>query len=181
MKKHSPRQAYIMSEELITSDIPEWIKTLREKLYKEDRHPNQDEYIVIVNPESKYSSFCEAFVNPLHLKSTYTGEPLFSFLDKGMFAMSVEEFTKYSTSLLSQKYNMENTEEITEARYYDLLECLPPENWVGKTFRMMEYQTSNYTTHCTKVGGKYFSCILPNTTKYEDWIKYIRENKLQVA
>ena len=51
-------------------------------------------------------------------------------------------------------------EEVTEDRYWEMLECLPPQmfKWFkgGNIFRMSEYQTGNITDHFMELDWKFY-------------------------
>ena len=63
-------------------------------------------------------------------------------------------------------------QEITEEKWWDALEVLPPEKWQTvagvEIFRMMEYTTGDITSHYARIGDRYFSRNLPISTKYRD-------------
>lgn len=54
---------------------------------------------------------------------------------------------------------MAKIHKIDKARYWEMLEVLPPENWVQCTgfehFRMMEYSSGTLTTSFGKMGEQY--------------------------
>ncbi len=69
--------------------------------------------------------------------------------------------------------------EITEEKYWEMLEVLPPEKWETvagvNIFRMMEYWTADVTAHYAKYQGKYFAARRRASQKYEDFAKEIKE------
>lgn len=46
--------------------------------------------------------------------------------------------------------------EIDEDRYMEMLEILPPMNWIGGTFMLCEFSFGNYTEIFCKIGKRYF-------------------------
>lgn len=68
--------------------------------------------------------------------------------------------------------------EATQEDYWEALECLPPENFVGGCFRMMEYTTGLYTTHWIKRGDRFF-CATRKAVAF--WAGYLAELELQLA
>ena len=64
-------------------------------------------------------------------------------------------------------------EEITEERYEEMLNVLPPEKWQTvngvSIFRMSEYYTSNITSHFAKFSDRYFAGrFRTNEPSYEE-------------
>jgi hypothetical protein len=63
-------------------------------------------------------------------------------------------------SIKEDKEYLKDWKEITEERFNDMLECLPPEKWernaLGQMFRMCEYYTGNITSHFAEINGRYF-------------------------
>jgi hypothetical protein len=72
-------------------------------------------------------------------------------------ALSPEELTpvveRYEQSLCKP------FEEITEEKYWDLLECLPPERYNGNSFFMSECYYGTLYRFCFRLNGKYYSAL----------------------
>lgn len=78
-----------------------------------------------------------------------------------------------------------NYERITKEKWWDALEVLPPENWRkvngAEIFRIMEYYTSNITSHYIRVGDNHYTVMHRNTKPYteiaEEVSKLINKSK----
>lgn len=69
-------------------------------------------------------------------------------------------------------------EEITEERFLEMLNVLPPENWVQhgdwEGFRISEYMTGNLTYHYVRRGERFFTaCRACSKTAYEQLLAEI--------
>jgi hypothetical protein len=79
--------------------------------------------------------------------------------------------------------------EIDKEEYNEMLEVLPPEKWSNgpdfSMFRMMEYYTSNWTSHYCRIrmNGemRYFAATRQNTDKYADLTREITEQFKKTA
>lgn len=73
----------------------------------------------------------------------------------------------------------EPPKEITRQRFWELLEVLPPADWMqdGSTesFRVIECQTDDLYTWCARVGDRYFEMIAPKKTTHAQIIKLVME------
>ena len=62
-------------------------------------------------------------------------------------------------------------QEVTEERYYELLNVLPPQKWQTvrgvNLFRLCEYTIDNITLHVAKLDGRYFTAERQTSTAYE--------------
>lgn len=65
--------------------------------------------------------------------------------------------------------------QISEERYNDMLNCLPPKNRVSGAFMMCEYYTSNITSFYLIVDNKYFTAQRRDTVKYTECASEIRK------
>jgi hypothetical protein len=68
--------------------------------------------------------------------------------------------------------NGEKAHEITEERFWEMLEVLPPAKWTrradSESFMVIECQTANLYTWCARVGDKYYEMIAPNDCTHRD-------------
>ena len=74
--------------------------------------------------------------------------------------------------------------EITEERFHEMLNVLPPENWHRENgwevFRMVEYTCGNITDHFVRFGDHYFTtCRAIGAGVYQSIIEEIRAGKFQ--
>jgi hypothetical protein len=92
----------------------------------------------------------------------------------------------WSEFLKEQKKNEDENiitgpQEITEEKFNDMLEILPPKNLIVQgsfiAFMMCEYFTSNITNYYIKTGGKYYTATKRDTTSYRDLIEEINQEK----
>jgi len=69
--------------------------------------------------------------------------------------------------------------EIDKDNWWEMLEVLPPENWINRVgfeaFRIMEYDTSNITGHYFRIGKRYFTAHRRNTQDYISMLKEIEK------
>ena len=68
--------------------------------------------------------------------------------------------------------NGEPAKEITEERFWYLLEVLPPAKWTrlpsSESFMVIECQTGNLYTWCARVRDAYYEMIAPYNSTHED-------------
>lgn len=74
--------------------------------------------------------------------------------------------------------------EITEEEYDEMLNVLPPENWVRRNgwsvFRMCEYYTGRITSHYVSMGGRFYHTRREaGHGVYEAIIEEIRQGKIE--
>ena len=54
-------------------------------------------------------------------------------------------------------------EEIKKGKFIEMLDVLPPMNWImkpeGQCFALCEFQSGSYTSHYCETGGKYYHAI----------------------
>jgi len=66
---------------------------------------------------------------------------------------------------IEKKRFLVDPEEITEKKYYNMFECLPPCRYSTSNdrqcegFYMSEFFTGNWTQHLCRIGNRYFSAI----------------------
>jgi len=112
----------------------------------------------------------------------YSGEKVSEYLER-----KGPEYNLVSLQYACEKIEEENTKqyinpwvEIKRGEYWEMLEVLPPENWVIRAgfeaFRMMEYTTSNITGHYVRIGSRYFTADRRNT---QDYISMLNEIEKQ--
>lgn len=110
----------------------------------------------------------------------YTKKPASDFLKEhpGSVVISFEHALKLiaeAEDLIYQK----PWREISEEKYWDALECLPPEKWEtcnGVTFfRSMEYETGLITAHYAKTEGKYYFALRRVCSSYDKLTKEIQK------
>lgn len=69
--------------------------------------------------------------------------------------------------------------EITEAQFYEALECLPPINWIHKgdseTFKMSEFVSGRITGIYARIGKRHFRFNDVNSMKHVEIIEKITE------
>jgi hypothetical protein len=96
----------------------------------------------------------------------------------GKFTEATEEeidtlFAEHRNSLISE------FTEITEDRYFDMLECLPPKRWHTcegvEIFYMCECYTDDLYTCCGGYKGKYFSALRPIREESKNLSNLIKE------
>jgi len=81
----------------------------------------------------------------------------------------------------TKKYCLKPWIEINKGEWWEMLEVLPPENWIRSAyghwegFRMMEYDTSNITGHYFRIEKRYFTASRRNTQNYSDLYKEIEK------
>jgi hypothetical protein len=141
-------------------------------------HTHETKYII--DPSVKFTGACETTIT--HEKGT---QPKYvdysSYLhndDKGN--LTFEEYKKklnkpqliiIDPEEMQKKYWQpyydslkSDWSEITEKRFNDLLECLPPQRWTstgrkGSFFFMMEAYTADLHTCCVQIDEKYYSSL----------------------
>lgn len=68
--------------------------------------------------------------------------------------------------------------EVTEERFWDMLEVLPPVSWVRfageETFKLSERTIGNITLICARIGQKYYEYQGDIRTDHNDIIKHIQ-------
>lgn len=78
----------------------------------------------------------------------------------------------YIETLRNFEQQLGKIEEITEERWYEALECLPPEKWINcnkvEIFRMREYEIENITRHYMRHGKRYFSALYRTSASYSE-------------
>ena len=105
-----------------------------------------------------------------HLR--YTGEKVSEYLKrKGPeYNLVSFEYACKKIEEINEKRYINPWLEIKRGEYWDMLEVLPPENWVIRAgfeaFRMMEYTTSNITGHYIRIDNRYFTAQRRNTQNY---------------
>jgi hypothetical protein len=61
------------------------------------------------------------------------------------------------------EYTPGPAKEITEERFLDMLNCLPPSRWIRgadvETFHVCERLTENYVSWFIRIGDQYFECV----------------------
>ena len=79
---------------------------------------------------------------------------------------------------LNTKQFIKPFHEISEEKYMEMLECLPPEKWQTvdgvNIFRMSEYTTGIITGHYASYEGKYYTAERRTTTPYAEIAKEIK-------
>ena len=69
--------------------------------------------------------------------------------------------------------------EISEARYHEMLGCLPPEKWETvdgvNIFRLCEYTSGNYTRHFMRYQNRFFETTTHTGLPYEVLAKETKE------
>lgn len=110
--------------------------------------------------------------------SNHLGEGIDKILSKGYELMPFSKALELMKIAENEKV-VSNWEEITEDRFDEMLNVLPPENWIrqGKyqEFRMCEYYTSDITSHYFKFGDRYFAALRRNTEKFDQHFKEIEK------
>lgn len=128
-------------------------------------------------------------------KSTYVSEIIFS--TKEVLEKYLERFEKeYWKENIFHNNNWENFveklnknarkkyckgwSEIDKARYWEMLEVLPPEKYTRaegvEIFRMSEYMEGNITNHFMRKWNKYYEGYF-DTTDYWSILNLIKENE----
>ena len=123
-----------------------------------------------------------------HLQTTITngyadytnGKRPEAYLDElgpGYACLPIDQALELIAKAEKEKYLDAPWEEITEEKWFEWLEVLPPENWKNvdgvDIFRLCEYQTSNITRHCARynAGGKpmnrYFTSLRRTSEPYK--------------
>ncbi len=100
--------------------------------------------------------------------SQYSKKPKAHYIKEGFEIYDTWEEVSKIIHDLETKRLIGNWEEITEERHDDMLNCLPPKNWVSGAFMMCEYYTSNITSFYLIVNNRYFTARRRDTTKYTD-------------
>ena len=76
-----------------------------------------------------------------------------------------------------RKNNGEPAHEVDEARFWDMLEVLPPEKWTrredSESFMVIECMTANLYTWLARLGDRYFEMIAPNDCKHADIMRNV--------
>lgn len=67
--------------------------------------------------------------------------------------------------------------EVSEERYWYLLEVLPPCKFDGKSFYISEADTEDLHTWCAEVEGKYFELVASKFKSNAEIYKIIRESQ----
>jgi hypothetical protein len=73
----------------------------------------------------------------------------------GAIEVSLEEASIQIAKAAKLKY-ITDPIEIDEDQYMEMLEMLPPMNWIGGTFMLCEFSFDNYTKIFCKIGKRYF-------------------------
>lgn len=80
---------------------------------------------------------------------------------------------------IEEKTFITGISEITEEKWYDMLEVLPPEKWctVGSVniFRMLEYITTDITAHYMRFNKRYFTANYRTTIDYTEIANNVKE------
>ena len=86
--------------------------------------------------------------------------------NKGRYVISSEEFTK----LLQDHENNQKTKpvQITEERYMDMLEVLPPERWHDGFFHVSEHIRGNLVSWFMQKDDKYYEFVEADSISKED-------------
>lgn len=76
-----------------------------------------------------------------------------------------------------RKNNGEPAHEVTEQRFMEMLEVLPPGNWTrredSESFMVIECQTANLYTWLARLGDRYFEMIAPGDCKHADIMRSV--------
>jgi hypothetical protein len=77
-----------------------------------------------------------------------------------------------------EKFNLLNPVEITEGQYYEMLECLPPEQYKsteeGTSFKISERTFGNITACFVHKNSKYYEVMARTHTKHEELLAVCR-------
>ena len=76
-----------------------------------------------------------------------------------------------------RKNNGEPAHEVTEQRFMEMLEVLPPGNWTrredSESFMVIECMTANLYTWLARLGDRYFEMIAPGDSKHADIMRNV--------
>ena len=104
------------------------------------------------------------------LAKDYTVEQYLKKLEDGYSCIPLDEAIEKITAIRTDKY-IKPWDEITEVRYAEMLEVLPPEKWLSvngvNIFRLCEYTDSTITMHFGSINGRYFQAHKFITDRYE--------------
>ena len=109
--------------------------------------PGEGHIIDLATPDGKSTVYAET---PAELCKRYPGAVLMPFEDACQ-AINTIEHARYGVPPV----------EITEERFLEMLECLPPCRWVrlaeSEAFYMSEFETGLWTGHYCRIGERYFA------------------------
>ena len=93
----------------------------------------------------------------------------------------MESIDRYKTM---RENKGEPARQVNEARWFDMLEVLPPENWTrrkeSESFMVIECQTANLYTWLVRVGtgdsATYWELVAPDTSTHADMLQRVSED-----
>ena len=96
----------------------------------------------------------------------YYGTPEEYFLEQGYLIVTEEEFEPIHEKYLNDMCN--NWKEITEDKFEDALNVLPPMRWENGGFFISERYTSDVTNFYQQIGNRYFTSYQRLSYKRDD-------------
>lgn len=109
---------------------------------------------------------------------SYTGKTIDEYIhDKGISHVTFltdEDFQVIYEARQIERF-VSKPEVITKQQWWDMLGCLPPQDWkryaTSESFRMCEYTTSNITGTYCRIGDVYYSFADVDTLSHEQIIE----------
>ena len=98
----------------------------------------------------------------------------------GAVEMSLDEAVRLVDKAIIEAYVTEPVE-VTEDRYMEMLEILPPMKWKNGTFMMSELLCSHYTSIFCQIGSRYFEMVDSAFLSAEEIIDRVKQSKAFTA